>query len=154
VELEPTPVGVGQLAERVLAAGARGPRGCLFTLASSRRSSASCTEPTIRYVISSTLEYPGWNNSVVLKGDVADEVSKLKQEIDGETVVYASFHLLRTLMKQDLVDELRLMVYPIILGAGEGLFGETSDKQLMRLVDVRTIAGDLAFLTDEPVRDA
>jgi dihydrofolate reductase len=107
-----------------------------------------------KYVISSTLEDPGWNNSTVLKGDVLDEVSKLKQEIDGEIVVYASFHLLRTLMKHDLVDELRLMVYPVVLGAGERLFGETSDTKPMRLVDARTVAGDLAFLTYDPVRDA
>jgi dihydrofolate reductase len=107
-----------------------------------------------KYIVSSTLEDPDWNNSTVLKGDVADEVSKLKQELDGEIVVYASFQLLRTLMEHDLVDELRLMIYPVVLGAGERLFGETSDEKPMRLLDTRTVAGDLAYLTYEPVRDA
>jgi riboflavin biosynthesis pyrimidine reductase len=106
------------------------------------------------YIVSSTLEDPDWNNSTVLKGNVAVEVSKLKQELDGEIVVYASFQLLRTLMEHDLVDELRLMIYPVVLGAGERLFGETSDEKPMRLLDTRTVAGDLAYLTYEPVRDA
>jgi dihydrofolate reductase len=77
-----------------------------------------------KYVVSSTLEAPAWNNTTVLKGDVIDEVSKLKQEIDGEIVVAASFQLWHTLMEHDLVDELRLMIYPVVLGAGERLFGE------------------------------
>src|SRR5262245_27195631 len=66
-----------------------------------------------KYVVSSTLEDPDWNNSIVLNGDVVDEVSKLKRELGGEIVVYASFQLLRTLMEHDLVDELRLMIYPV-----------------------------------------
>jgi dihydrofolate reductase len=107
-----------------------------------------------KYVVSSTLADPDWNNSTVLKGEVVDEVAKLKRELDGEIVVYASFQLLRTLMEHDLVDELRLMIYPVVLGAGERLFGETSDKKPMRLLDTRTVAGDLAFLSYEPVRDA
>jgi dihydrofolate reductase len=84
-----------------------------------------------KYVVSSTLNSPVWNNSTVLKGDVVDEVSKLKQRLDGEIVVYASRQLVRTLIEHDLVDELRLMVYPVLLGAGERLFGETSDKKHM-----------------------
>src|SRR5213083_2348485 len=107
-----------------------------------------------KYVVSSTLEDPGWNNTTVLKGDVVEEVSKLKQELNGEIVVAASFQLLHTLMEHDLVDELRLMFYPVVLGAGERLFGETSDKRPMRLLATRTVAGDLAYLTYEPVRDA
>jgi dihydrofolate reductase len=107
-----------------------------------------------KYVISSTLEDPDWNNTTVLKGGAVDEVSKLRQELDGQIVVYASFHLLRTLIEHDLVDELRLMFYPVVLGAGEQLFGETRDKKPMRLLDARSIAGDLAYLTYEPVRDA
>src|ERR687892_378514 len=107
-----------------------------------------------KYVVSSTLEDPDWNNSMVLKGDVVNEVSKLKQELDGEIVVWASFQLVRTLMEHDLVDELRLKIYPVVLGAGERLFGETSDKKPMRLVDTRTVDGDVAFLTYERVRDA
>jgi dihydrofolate reductase len=107
-----------------------------------------------KYVVSSTLEDPDWNNSTILKGDVVSEVSKLKQEVNGDIVVYASFQLLRTLIERDLVDELRLMIYPVVLGTGQRLFGEISDKKPMRLVDTRTIADDIAFLTYEPVRDA
>ena len=107
-----------------------------------------------KYIVSSTLDAPAWNNTTVLKGDVMDEVSKLKLEIDGEIVVAASFQLWHTLMEHDLVDELRLMIYPVVLGAGERLFGETSDKKPMRLLGIRTVAGDLAYLTYEPVRRA
>ena len=107
-----------------------------------------------KYVVSSTLEEPKWNNSTVLKGDVVDEVSKLKQELDGNIVVYASYQLGRTLIEHDLVDELRLVVYPVVLGAGARLFGETSDKKPMRLVDTKTIGDGLVFLTYQPVRDA
>ena len=105
-----------------------------------------------KYVVSSTLEAPVWNNTTVLKGDVIDEVSKLKQEIDGEIVVAASFQLWHTLLKRDLVDELRLMIYPVVLGAGERLFGETSDRKPMRLMDIQTVEGDVAYLIYEPVR--
>jgi dihydrofolate reductase len=107
-----------------------------------------------KYVVSSTLEDPDWNHSTVLKGDVVNEVSKLKRELNGEIVVWASFQLVRTLMEHDLVDELRLKIYPVVLGAGERLFGETSDKKPMRLVDTQTVDGDVAFLTYERVRDA
>jgi dihydrofolate reductase len=107
-----------------------------------------------KYVVSSTLEDPDWSNSTVLTGDVVTEVSKLKQELNGEIVIPASFQLLRTLMEHDLVDELRLKIYPVVLGAGERLFGETSDKKPMRLVDARTLDDGVAFLTYEPVRDA
>jgi dihydrofolate reductase len=107
-----------------------------------------------KYVVSSTLEAPVWNNTTVLKGDVVDEVSKLKQELNGEIVVPASFQLLRTLLEHDLVDELRLKIFPVVLGAGERLFGETSDKEPMRLVDTKTIGDDLAYLTYQPVPSA
>ena len=107
-----------------------------------------------KYVVSSTVGHPAWNNSTVLKGDVADEVAKLKQELNGDIVVHASAQLVRTLMEHDLVDELRLMIFPVVLGAGERLFGETSDEKPMRLVDTRTVEGRLAFLTYERVRDA
>jgi len=106
-----------------------------------------------KYVVSATLEYPHWSNSKVLKGDVVNEVSKLKQELDGEILVYASFQLVHTLLEHDLVDELRLMVYPVVLGAGERLFGETRDKIPMRLLDARTVGDDLALLTYEPIRE-
>ena len=107
-----------------------------------------------KFVVSSTLADPAWNNSTVLKGDVVTEVSKLKQELEGEIVVYASRQLARTLMEHDLVDELRLMVYPVVLGAGERLFGETSDKKPIRLLNARTIGDGLAYLTYELVREA
>jgi len=106
-----------------------------------------------KYVVSSTLEAPVWNNTTVLKGDVIDDVSKLKQEIDGEIVVAASFQLWHTLLKRDLVDELRLMIYPVVLGAGERLFGESGDRKPMRLISTRTV-DDLALLTYETARDA
>jgi dihydrofolate reductase len=83
----------------------------------------------------------------VLTGDASDEVSKLKQELDGEIVVPASFQLLRTLIEHDLVDELRLKVFPVVLGDGERLFGETSDKKPLRLVHMQTVADGIAFLT-------
>jgi dihydrofolate reductase len=107
-----------------------------------------------KYVVSSTLEHPDWNNSTVLRGDVLNEVSKLNDELEGGILVPASFQLVRTLMEHDLVDELRLKIYPVVLGAGERLFGETSDKTPMRLVDSRTLDGDVAFLAYERVRNA
>jgi dihydrofolate reductase len=107
-----------------------------------------------KYVVSSTLVDPAWTNATVLKGDVVSEVSKLKREIDGEIVVYASRPLVQTLMEHDLVDELRLMVYPVVLGAGQRLFGDTSDKKPLRLLDTRTVGDGLAYLTYELVRGA
>jgi dihydrofolate reductase len=107
-----------------------------------------------KYVVSSTLEDPDWNNSAVLKGDVVSEVSKLKRELNGEIVVLGSPQLARTLIEHDLVDELRLLVYPVVLGAGARLFGETSDKKPMRLVDTQTVGDGIAILTYEAARDA
>ncbi len=107
-----------------------------------------------KYVVSSTLEHPAWNNSTVLAGDALTEVSRLKHELSGDIVVPASFQLVHTLMEHDLVDELRLKIFPIVLGAGERLFGETSDKKPMRLVDTQTVEAGVAFLTYERVRDA
>ncbi len=107
-----------------------------------------------KYVVSSILQDPAWNNTTVLKGNVANEVSKLKQQLAGDIVVPASFQLVRTLIEHDLADELRLMIYPVVLGAGERLFGETSDKKSLRLISTRTVGNDLAYLTYQPVRDA
>ena len=107
-----------------------------------------------KYVVSSTLEDPPWSNSTVLKGDAVSEVSKLKDELDGDIVVPASFQLVHALMEHDLVDELRLKVFPVVLGEGQRLFGETSDKRPMRLVATQTVEGDVAYLTYERVRDA
>jgi dihydrofolate reductase len=106
-----------------------------------------------KYVVSSTLKDPDWNNSTVLAGDVVQEVSNLKEELDGEIVVAGSIRLVRTLIENDLVDELRLMIYPVVLGAGERLFGETSEQRPVRLVATRTV-DDLAYLTYEVVRKA
>ena len=107
-----------------------------------------------KYVVSSTLQDPDWNNTTVLKGNVVNEVSKLKQQLAGDIVVPASFQLVCTLIEHDLADELRLMIYPVVLGAGERLFGETSDKKPLRLISTRTVGNDLAYLTYQPVRDA
>ena len=105
-----------------------------------------------KYIVSSTLEDPEWSNSRVLTGDVVNEVSKLKQELDGEIVIWASFQLVRTLMEHDLVDELRLKIYPVALGAGQRLFGETSDKKPMRLVGTQSVDGEVVFLAYERAR--
>jgi dihydrofolate reductase len=92
-----------------------------------------------KYVVSSTLQDPIWNNTTVLKGNVVNEVSKLKQQLAGDIVVPASFQLVRPLIEHDLADELRLMIYPVVLGAGERLFGETSDNKPLRLISTRTV---------------
>jgi dihydrofolate reductase len=107
-----------------------------------------------KYVVSSSLEDPHWSNATVLTGDVVDQVSKLKQELEGEILVYASYQLGRTLLEHDLVDELRLVVFPVGLGAGERIFGETSDKKPMRLVDTETIGDGLVLVTYEVTRAA
>jgi dihydrofolate reductase len=107
-----------------------------------------------KYVVSSTLVDAHWSNSTVLKGDVVEEASKLKQELDGEIVVYASRQLVHTLMEHDLVDEVRLMVFPFVLGTGERLFGETSEKKSMRLVGARPVGESLVHLRYEVVREA
>ena len=106
-----------------------------------------------KYVISSSLEHPAWNNSTVLMGDVLNEVCKLKQELNGEIVVLASFRLVQMLIEHDLIDELRLRLFPIVLGAGDRLFGETSDTKSMRLVETRALGDGVAVLTYEAVRD-
>ena len=102
-----------------------------------------------KYVVSSTLEDPEWNNTTVLKGDVVSEVSRLKREIAGEIQVPASYQLARTLFEHDLVDELRLVVFPVVLGDGERLFGETRHNRALRLVESKTIGDGLAFLSYE-----
>jgi dihydrofolate reductase len=107
-----------------------------------------------KYVVSATLEQPAWNNSTVLHGDPVAEVRKLKDEVDGEIVVPASFQLVRTLMEHDLVDELRLKVFPVVLGAGKRLFGESTDKKPLRLLAARAIDGGVTYLTYQRVRGA
>lgn len=92
-----------------------------------------------KYVVSSTLENPEWTNSTVLAGDVVDEVTRLRAALAGDIVVHGSARLAQTLIDNDLVDELRLMVFPIVLGAGKRLFGETSGKQRLQLVESKTV---------------
>jgi dihydrofolate reductase len=103
-----------------------------------------------KYVVSSTLKDPEWTNSTVLDGDLADEVSKLRDEVDGDIVVHGSAQLVQGLVENGLVDELRLMVFPVVLGAGKRLFGETSDKQRLRLSDSKTVGDGVQILTYEP----
>jgi dihydrofolate reductase len=104
-----------------------------------------------KYVVSSTLQDPAWTNVTVLKGNVADEVTRLKQEVDGDIVVYASYQLGRTLLEHDLVDELRLFVFPVVVGAGMRLFGETSGEKPFRLTGSRTAGDGLVYVTYEIV---
>ena len=108
-----------------------------------------------KYVVSSSaLDGPDWTNSTVLKGNVVEAVSQLKRQVDGDIVVYGSGRLAHTLIEHDLVDELRLMSYPIVVGAGERLFGETGSVKPMRLIDTRTVGDSLVLLTYQPVRNA
>jgi dihydrofolate reductase len=100
-----------------------------------------------KYVVSSTLENPTWTNSTVIKGDLADEVAKLKQEYSGDVVVHGSVQLVQALLERDLVDELRLMVFPVVLGTGKRLFGETSDKKPLELAESKTVGDGVAILT-------
>jgi dihydrofolate reductase len=107
-----------------------------------------------KFVVSSTLERPRWGGGTVLTGDVVTEVSKLKRELTGDIVVYASLRLAQTLIEHDLADEIRLTVFPVALGAGERLLGKVSGTKPMRLLGVQTIGAGLAYLTYELIRDA
>ena len=107
-----------------------------------------------KYVVSGTLTEPRWSNATVLRGDPVKEVAQLKQEIGGEILVYASYQLVRTLLENDLVDELRLVIFPVVLGAGQRLFGETSQAKPLRLISAQTIGSGLAFVTYEVGRAA
>jgi dihydrofolate reductase len=104
-----------------------------------------------KYVVSSTLEDPSWTNTTVLRGDVAEEVGKLRRELEGEIVVHGSARLAQALVEHDLVDELRLMVFPVVLGSGKRLFGPVSAKKPLRLTDSRTVGDGVSILTYEPV---
>jgi dihydrofolate reductase len=107
-----------------------------------------------KYVVSSTLEDPEWNNSTVLNGDVLEEVPKLKRKHDGDIVVHGSAQLVQTLLDHDLVDELRLMVFPVVLGAGKRIFGETSDKKPLQLVDSKVVGDGVVILTYKQAKAA
>jgi dihydrofolate reductase len=102
-----------------------------------------------KYVVSSTLKDPEWNNTTVLDGELADEVAKLKEQQDGDIVVHGSAQLVQGLLENDLVDELRLMVFPVVLGSGKGLFGETSDKKSLKLRDSKIVGDGVAILVYE-----
>ncbi len=106
-----------------------------------------------KYVVSTTLEDPVWVNSTVLSGDIVAQITKLKREIDGEIVVYASRQLVHTLMEHDLVDELRLIVFPVVLGSGERLFGDTEDKKPLHLCSVQAVGDGLMLLTYGIIRE-
>ncbi|MDP9227573.1 MAG: dihydrofolate reductase family protein [Actinomycetota bacterium] len=103
-----------------------------------------------KYVVSSTLEDPEWNNSTVLGGDVVEAISKLKQDQDGDIVVHGSAQLVQALVENDLVDELRLMVFPVVLGTGKRLFGDTTDKKSLKLSDSMMVGDGVAILTYNP----
>ncbi len=107
-----------------------------------------------KYVVSKTLTEPRWANATVLAGEVVEEVTRLRQELAGEIVVYGSYQLGRTLLEHDLVDEVRMFVFPVVVGSGDRLFGETSRSKPLRLVDARTIGAGLPLLTYRTVRDA
>ena len=107
-----------------------------------------------KYVVSSTLEDPEWNNSTVLNGDVLEEVPKLKRKHDGDIVVHGSAQLVQTLLDHDLVDELRLMVFPVVLGTGKRIFGETSDKKPLQLVDSKVVGDGVVILTYKQAKAA
>jgi len=105
-----------------------------------------------KYVVSSTLEAAEWNNSTILKGDLADEVVKLRDSASGDVYVHGSAQLVQALVEHDLVDELRLMVFPVVLGSGKRLFDGTSDKKALRLTDSKTVGEGVMILIYEPVR--
>jgi dihydrofolate reductase len=103
-----------------------------------------------KYVVSSTLQDPDWNNSAVLSGDLREEVTKLKGGHDRDVVVHGSARLVQSLLEQDLVDELRLMVFPVVLGSGKPLFGETTSMKPLKLVDSKVVGDGVAILVYQP----
>ena len=105
-----------------------------------------------KYVVSSTLENPEWNNSTVLKGDLVEEVSRLRDTAAGDVYVHGSAQLVQALVEHDLVDELRLMVFPVVLGSGKRLFDGTSDKKRLRLAESRTVGDGVTILIYQPAQ--
>jgi dihydrofolate reductase len=103
-----------------------------------------------KYVVSSTLKDPDWTNTTVLEGDLAESVGKLRDELDGDIVVHGSAQLVQGLIDKGLVDELRLMVFPVVLGSGKRLFGETGDKRSLKLTNSQFVGDGVAVLTYEP----
>ena len=107
-----------------------------------------------KYVVSSTLVDPKWTNVTVLKGGAVEEVTRLKEQVDGDIVIYASYQLGRELIEHDLVDELRLFVLPVVVGAGERLFGETTGTKPFRLAESRVVGDGLVFFTYQAAKNA
>lgn len=107
-----------------------------------------------KYVVSSTLTSPSWSNTTVLDGDLAEEVTRVRDQVDGDVVVHGSAQLVQALLDLDLVDEVRLMVFPVVLGSGKRLFGETSGKKRLRLTDARVVGDGVTIAVYEPVRSA
>ena len=107
-----------------------------------------------KYVVSTTLKDPEWNNSTVIEGDVAEAVAELKRDVDGDILVNGSVQLVQTLMEHSLVDEYRLMVFPTILGAGKRLFGETGNAAALRLVDAKPAGETLILIYEPSAKDA
>jgi dihydrofolate reductase len=107
-----------------------------------------------KYVIGATANAARWTNTSVLDGDPVEATRRLREEAAGDVVVHGSARLAQTLLEHDLVDELRLMVFPVVLGTGKRLFGETSDKKTLRLVDSRVVGDGVAILIYEPSRGA
>jgi dihydrofolate reductase len=103
-----------------------------------------------KYVVGAKADAARWTNSTVLEGDPVEAVRRLREEHEGDIVVHGSAQLAQTLIEHDLVDELRLMVFPVVLGDGKRLFGPTSDKKTLRLVDLRVVGDGVAILTYEP----
>jgi dihydrofolate reductase len=105
-----------------------------------------------KYVVSSTLQDPDWTNSTVISGgdNLAEEVAKLKEENEGDIVVHGSAQLVQSLLEDDLVDEVRLMVFPVVLGSGKRIFGETTNKKPLKLVDSQIVGDGVAILVYQP----
>jgi dihydrofolate reductase len=107
-----------------------------------------------KYVVSSTLKDPDWNNTRVLDGDLAEDVGRVREEVDGDIAVHGSAQLVQGLLERGLVDELRLMVFPVVLGSGKRLFGETSEKHPLRLTSSKLVGDGVAILIYEPAAAA
>jgi dihydrofolate reductase len=107
-----------------------------------------------KYVVSSTLQSPEWSNSTVLSGDLVEDVARIRGEHDGDIVVHGSARLVQGLLENDLVDELRLMVFPVVLGSGKRLFGETSGKKRLQLTSSKTVGEGVEILIYQPAEDA
>ena len=105
-----------------------------------------------KYVVSSTLRDPDWTNSTVIEGDLAEAVADIKAKHDGDIVVHGSAQLAQALLAQDLVDELRLMVFPVVLGTGKRLFDDDGDRKPLRLTDSRMVGDGVAILVYQPAR--